>query len=114
MNVVMTAIGQGKDTYIQFRVREDLKEDIRRTAEARGLSVSGLIHSLLVRAIREEKELSPDAFQRERSEHEEIIKKAGGVAVAPRSQSGGIPLMNPEELIKGRANAGKKKNKRSA
>ena len=51
-----------KDTYIQVRIREDLKEDVQTTAKARGLTMSALIHSLLTQAVRAEKEAYPEAF----------------------------------------------------
>jgi hypothetical protein len=60
-NNVMTKL---KGTYIQFRVREDVKDDLQKVAEIRGLTMSGLIHSMVVNAIREEKERDPAAFQR--------------------------------------------------
>jgi hypothetical protein len=66
MNNVMTLMAKG--TYIQFRVREDIKEDIQRVAELRGLTTSGLIHSLIVKAIREEKERDPQAFRRDQEQ----------------------------------------------
>lgn len=62
MNIVMT-LSRSKDTYIQVRIRDDLKEDVQTTAAARGLTMSALIHSLLTQAVREEKEAYPDAFR---------------------------------------------------
>ena len=59
MNLVMTL----KDTYIQFRIREDVKNSLQKVAEMRGLTMSALLHSLAVKAIREEKEREPQAFQ---------------------------------------------------
>ncbi len=61
MNNVMTQ-SASKDTYIQVRIREDLKEDVQTTAKARGLTMSALIHSLLTQAVRAEKEAYPEAF----------------------------------------------------
>jgi predicted DNA binding CopG/RHH family protein len=62
MNIVMT-LDKAKDTYIQIRIRDDLKEDIQITAKARGLTMSALIHSLLTQAVRQEKEQYPEAFE---------------------------------------------------
>lgn len=55
-----------KDTYIQVRIRDDLKEDVQITASARGLTMSALIHSLLTQAVREEKEKYPQVFKTQR------------------------------------------------
>jgi len=41
---------------LNLRIREDIKRDLMITAELRGLTMSGLINSLIVRAIREEKD----------------------------------------------------------
>lgn len=51
-----------KSSYLQLRVSEDIKDDLQRLAKWHGLSVSALIHSTLVRYIREEKEREPRAF----------------------------------------------------
>ena len=61
INNVMT---RPKSTYIQFRVSDDVKRELQIVAELRGLSMSGLIHSFIVKAIREEKEADPQAFKR--------------------------------------------------
>lgn len=51
-----------KDTYLQIRIRESLKDDLKLVSEARGLSVSALVHSLIVKAIREERKDAPEVF----------------------------------------------------
>jgi hypothetical protein len=51
-----------KDSYVQIRIRDDIKADLQKVAELRGLTMSALLHSLIVRTIREEKELSPQGF----------------------------------------------------
>lgn len=51
-----------KDTFLQIRIREEIKEDLRLVAEARGLTISALIHSLIVKTIREEREQYPGSF----------------------------------------------------
>lgn len=66
MNNVLTLF-MAKDTYIQFRIREEIKQDLQTVADLRGLSMSALLHSLAVRAIREEKDISPLSFERERN-----------------------------------------------
>jgi len=62
MNNVMT-VTRSKDTYIQVRIDDELKEAVRITAHSRGLSMSALIHSILVQAVREEKQLYPEVFK---------------------------------------------------
>lgn len=52
-----------KSEYVQFRIRDDIKRELKIVAELRGLSMSSLIHSLVVQAIREEREASPHAFK---------------------------------------------------
>lgn len=61
MNNVMPT----KEDRLNIRIRPDIKEDLRITADLRGQSVSGLIHSLVVKAIREEKDREPRAFQKQ-------------------------------------------------
>jgi antitoxin component of RelBE/YafQ-DinJ toxin-antitoxin module len=63
MNVVVTE--KLKESWLQIRIDEDTKADAKVAARLRGLSLSSLVHSLLVRVIREEKELSPRAFVKE-------------------------------------------------
>lgn len=58
----MTAL---KDTFLQIRIRENVKRELQKVAEMRGLTMSALIHSLIVKAIREEKEADPRAFREE-------------------------------------------------
>ena len=60
MNIVMT----DKGDYIQFRISDDLKADAKIAARLRGLSISALITSYLVRVVREEKDRSPHEFPR--------------------------------------------------
>lgn len=63
MNVVMTrGEDKSKKTYIQFRCTDKFKEEVELTAEARGLSVSALIYSLLSKAVRQEKDQYPHIF----------------------------------------------------
>lgn len=64
MNLVRTMAKKTKDYAIQFRVTEDVREDLIRLAEMSGLSVSALIHSTIVRLIREAKTQYPEAFDK--------------------------------------------------
>ena len=52
-----------KDAFLQIRIREDVKQELGILAEARGLSMSALINSLVVKAIRDEKSQDPDLFK---------------------------------------------------
>lgn len=52
-----------KEIRINVRTTEDIKRDIEITARLRGLTVSSLINSLAVKAIREEKAVEPQAFE---------------------------------------------------
>jgi hypothetical protein len=51
-----------KEIRINVRTSEQIKRDLEITAELRGLTVSALVNSLVVKAIREEKEREPHAF----------------------------------------------------
>lgn len=62
INIVSTMVLM-KAKFLQIRIREDIKDDFQKVAELRGLSVSALIHSLIVKTIREEKQAAPEAFQ---------------------------------------------------
>jgi len=49
---------------INVRTTSEIKRDLETTAKLRGLTVSALVNSLAVKAIREEKTLEPDAFKK--------------------------------------------------
>lgn len=51
-----------RGTFLQIRINEDLKEELRVAAEVKGLTQSALIHSLIVKAVREAKLETPSAF----------------------------------------------------
>jgi hypothetical protein len=51
-----------KEVRINVRTSEQIKRDLEITAELRGITVSSLVNSLVVKAIREEKEREPQAF----------------------------------------------------
>ena len=63
MNNVMTP-QKAKGDWLQIRISEQLKEDFRIAAELRGLTSSALVHSFIVKTVREEKEISPEAFRK--------------------------------------------------
>jgi hypothetical protein len=48
---------------INVRTTEQIKRDLEITARLRGLTVAALVNSLIVNAIREEKEREPRAFK---------------------------------------------------
>lgn len=52
-----------KDSQINFRVRPALKADLEAIAEFHGLTVSSYVHSVLVKAVRREREAMPDEFE---------------------------------------------------
>lgn len=60
MNVVVT--DKLKERWLQIRIDEEVKANAKITARLRGLSLSALVHSLLVKAIREEKDRDPLSF----------------------------------------------------
>jgi antitoxin component of RelBE/YafQ-DinJ toxin-antitoxin module len=53
-----------KDGRLYLRIREDIKNDLKITAELHGLTMSSLINSLIVKAIREAKIESPQSFEK--------------------------------------------------
>lgn len=53
-----------KEDRVHIRIREDLKEDLRVVAELRGLKMSQLLHTLIVKAIQEEKRNDSTEFER--------------------------------------------------
>jgi hypothetical protein len=57
-----------KEVRINVRTTEQIKIDLEITARLRGLTVSALVNSLVVKAIREEKEREPRAFEHEKPE----------------------------------------------
>lgn len=55
-------IAMAKEIRINVRTTEQIKADLEITARLKGLTVSALVNSLVVKAIREEKEREPQAF----------------------------------------------------
>jgi post-segregation antitoxin (ccd killing protein) len=51
-----------KEVRINVRTTEQIKRDLEITARLRGITVSALVNSQVVKAIREEKEREPQAF----------------------------------------------------
>ncbi len=57
-------ITMSRKSMINVRLAEATHEDFKIVAELRGASMSTLLHQFIVKAIREEKEISPQAFQK--------------------------------------------------
>lgn len=57
-----------KETRLNLRITELLREDIETLAAYHGLSMSSYAHSLLVKSIRQAKEQTPEAFPSEQPE----------------------------------------------
>ena len=51
-----------KNAILNLRLRPEVRDDFAVVAELRGLSMSGLLHSFIVRSIREERDQYPEAF----------------------------------------------------
>jgi antitoxin component of RelBE/YafQ-DinJ toxin-antitoxin module len=81
MNNVVT-FQMPKAAYIQIRISEQIKADLQIAAELRGASMSGLLHQFIVQTIREEKELSPEAFKSEPKMNAFIPEPKSGAKVA--------------------------------
>lgn len=55
-------ITMSRKSMINVRLAEQTHEEFKIVAELRGASMSTLLHQFIVKAIREEKELAPQAF----------------------------------------------------
>lgn len=51
-----------KGTRLNLRISEGFRDDIERLADYHGLSLSSYAHSLLVKAVRREREATPEVF----------------------------------------------------
>lgn len=106
-----------KKAILNLRLRPEVRDEFAVAADLRGASMSSLLHQFIVRTIREEKELSPQSFIKSEPTVNDKIIRAGGLPVAPRSKSGGIPLMNSKTTERRKVDAPqhkKKSNKRVA
>ncbi len=56
-----------KTTSINLRISPEFREEIEMLAEYHGLTMSSYAHSLLVKAVRREREATPEAFAVKRS-----------------------------------------------
>jgi hypothetical protein len=71
---------KAKGDWLQIRIDPDLKEDVRITAEARGLSVSALVHSMLKQAVRDERNEYPHLFEKKAAKNKlaPVVATLGG------------------------------------
>lgn len=51
-----------KSTWIQLRINMELKEDLKRVADSKGLSASGFLHSMITKAVNDAKTEHPELF----------------------------------------------------
>lgn len=72
-----------REIRINVRTSAEIKQDIEIVARLRGLNVSSLINYLAVKAIREEKELSPHSFHTDL--HKRIAEDIGSPGVKATS-----------------------------
>lgn len=62
MYMVVT-VASPKDKMINVRLSPTVHDQFKIACELRGVSMSSLLHQFIVRVIREEKNMDPDAFQ---------------------------------------------------
>lgn len=51
-----------KDDHLHIRLKPSVKDELKIVADARGMTMSGLVYSLIVKTIRDEKTLEPQLF----------------------------------------------------
>lgn len=80
-----------KSTSINLRITPEFRAQMEILAAYYGLSLSSFAHSILVREVRKERERLPELFPSERA-----VNHLNGVPVAPKSKTGGIPMIKPK------------------
>lgn len=55
-------VATNKEVLVTIRIAENVREEFKKAAELRGSTMSGLMHQFIIRTIREEKQMSPQAF----------------------------------------------------
>lgn len=80
-------VGMAKSTSINLRITQEFRKEMQQLADYRGLSLSSLAHSLLVKQMRLERSAEPEAFE---SEHlvNDLQNKPRQTSISPK----GIPL----------------------
>ncbi len=66
----MLIVPKTKETRLNLRIKPELKADLERVAEWHGLTLSSYAHSILVKAVRRDKESLPELFEQEMRGHE--------------------------------------------
>lgn len=61
MNLLMSS--GNREGHLHIRIKPDIKDDLKILSDMRGLTVSGLVQHLIVKAIREGKNEDPSIFQ---------------------------------------------------
>ncbi|HKX84588.1 MAG TPA: hypothetical protein VJL58_10250 [Pyrinomonadaceae bacterium] len=56
-----------KTTSINLRISPEFRDEIEQLAAFHGLSMSSYVHSLLVKAVRRERESTPEAFPKQKA-----------------------------------------------
>lgn len=54
----------GKKVILNLRLEPEIRDQFALAAKLRGASMSGLLHQFIIRTIREEKEMEPQAFKK--------------------------------------------------
>lgn len=100
-------VATNKEVLVTIRIAESVREEFKKAAELRGSTMSGLMHQFIIRTIREEKQMSPQAFtgrtlapvvatishgseSMTREEIERQLRSPQGMKVAPRASGSTI------------------------
>jgi uncharacterized protein (DUF1778 family) len=59
---MLSAVAE-KKAILNLRLKPEVRDEFAIAADLRGASMSSLIHQFIVRTIREEKEIAPQAFK---------------------------------------------------
>lgn len=73
-----------KSTSLNLRITQEFRDDLQKLADYRGLTLSSLAHSILVKGLRSEKQNEPEAFKSERGENasvDRVEETRGRIAV---------------------------------
>lgn len=73
----VSTMANTKDERIYIRVSEDIRDEFDAVAEYRGLTRSGLLHSLIVRTIHETKKEAPEIFDQPRIKRKSLDEVKG-------------------------------------
>ena len=90
-NIVMG----NKDERVEIRIKAGIKNDLKVIAEMRGLTPSSVIHSLIVKAINEDKMQFPERFEEIKREQSALVSGE----LAPQSKNK-MPLVTLDKKKK--------------